>query len=508
MSLISVLSVGSILQNIAFYLLLSLLVYFNYCLIKAEGYKTPNVSITSERKTSDNLFISILFKLGLHCRIRRRASKIRTSEDDYRRLFEDIPVPMFIFDNRDFRFLAVNTAATCQYGYSREEFLQLKITDIRPPEDVAAFLAAVGQVPGWYADAGRWLHRKKNGENFYVRVFSHHTIFKGVPAKQSVVIDVNQKVLTETALEEKTAELQNVLESMTDAFYTVDSNWNFTYINKEYERIQHRDRTELLGKNVWELFPYGKERRYFKEYDHALREQVSVHFEEFNTFNGMWVSASAYPIKKGLAIYFRDITEEKLMREKIMKDGQNLRAIINNTRDLIWSVDRDFNIITGNGAFWERVERLTGKRPETITNADFEQEIMRPVLDSYRRAFSGEAFLTIRERELDGLKRFEELSFNPILNEQQEVTGVNCFLRDITQHREHVEQIEKQNDKLREIAWIQSHKMRVPVANILGLAQVCQMKGSAKEEIIPMFTLAAKQLDEMIREITILTEDL
>jgi PAS domain S-box-containing protein len=115
-------------------------------------------------------------------------------------------------------------------------------------------------------------------------------------------------------LEERIAGLENVLERMTDAVYMVDRDWNFTYINKAYEKIQHRDRAELLGKNVWELFPYGKERCYLKEYDRALREQVSVHFEEFNTFNGMWVSARAYPVKSGLAICFRDITEEKLRR--------------------------------------------------------------------------------------------------------------------------------------------------------------------------------------------------
>ena len=62
---------------------------------------------------------------------------------------------MFIFDSRDFRFLAVNTAATIQYGYSQAEFLQLKITDIRPEEEVSAFLAAVGEIPNSYADAGR-----------------------------------------------------------------------------------------------------------------------------------------------------------------------------------------------------------------------------------------------------------------------------------------------------------------------------------------------------------------
>jgi PAS domain S-box-containing protein len=459
-------------------------------------------------RSVNDFIVLLVVSLVLYRRIGRQAREVRKTRDDYRRLFEEVPVPMFIFDSRDFRFLAVNTAACNQYGYNLAEFLQLKITDIRPPEEVPAFLAAVGQIPDRYADAGRWLHRKKNGDTFYVRIFSHHTVFEGVPAKQTLVIDVDQKVRTETALAEKTAELENVLESMTDAFYTVDSNWNFTYINKEYERVQQRNRADLLGKNVWDLFPYGKERCYFKAYDRALREQVSVHFEEFNTFNGMWVSASAYPIKSGLAIYFRDITEEKLMREKIAQDGQNLRSIINNTRDLIWSVDRDFNIITANDAFWKRVERLTGKTPESISNADFEQELMRPVLESYSRAFKGEAFLIIRERELEGRKRFEELSFNPIWNQQQEVTGVNCFLRDITRQREHVEQIEKQNDRLREIAWIQSHKVRAPVANLLGLAQLCQLDASADSEVIPMLLVAAEQLDGMIREITVLTQGL
>jgi PAS domain S-box-containing protein len=459
-------------------------------------------------RSLNDFTVMLLVSLALYRRISRQAREVRRTRDDYRRLFEEVPVPMFIFDSRSFRFLAVNTAAMSHYGYSQEEFLQLKLTDIRPPEEVPAFLAAVGQVPGRYSDAGRWLHRKKNGEVFYVRVFSHHTVFEGVAAKQTLVIDIDQKVRTEKALAEKTAELENVLESMTDAFYTVDRDWNFTYINKKYERVQGRNRAELLGRNVWELFPYGKERCYFKEYDRALREQVSVHFEEFNTFNGMWVSASAYPIKSGLAIYFRDITEEKLMREKIVRDGQNLRAIINNTRDLIWSVDRDFNIITGNGAFWERVERLTGKRPETISNADFGEEVMRPFRVNYSRAFKGEAFLVVRERELEGRKRFEELSFNPIFGDQQEVTGVNCFLRDITAQHEHVGQIEKQNDKLREIAWIQSHKLRLPVANILGLAELSRADCSAADDLIPLFCHEAGRLDALIREITLLTDEL
>ena len=58
------------------------------------------------------------------------------SEERYRFLFEANPHPMWIYDSRTLAFLAVNDTAVAHYGYSREEFLKMKITNIRPPEDV------------------------------------------------------------------------------------------------------------------------------------------------------------------------------------------------------------------------------------------------------------------------------------------------------------------------------------------------------------------------------------
>ena len=85
---------------------------------------------------------------------------------------------------------------------------------------------------------------------------------------------------------------------------------------------------------------------------------------------------------------------------------------------------------------------------------------------------------------------------------------MNCFLRDISRQQEHLEQIEKQNDRLRKIAWIHSHQVRGPVASILGLTQLCQLEASADLEIISMLLKAAKELDETICEITVLAQDL
>jgi PAS domain S-box-containing protein len=181
-----------------------------------------------------------------------------------------------------------------------------------------------------------------------------------------------------------------------------------------------------------------------------------VHFEECYAPLGVCGSMNIYPTKDGIVVYFVDITEQKKIQEKIYNDGQNLRAIINNTRDLIWSVDRQSQIITGNQAFWDRVKKLTDKNEDEVTNADFVDERLKVFFESYERAFTDEAFSLVREREIEGKKVYEELNFNPIRDLHDVVIGVNCLLRDITESQEHLHKIEDQNKRLREIAWIQS----------------------------------------------------
>lgn len=128
--------------------------------------------------------------------------------------------------------------------------------------------------------------------------------------------------------------------------------------------------------------------------------------------------------------------------------------------------------------------------------------------ESYERAFKGEAFSIVRQREAAGKHVYEELSFNPIRDLHNEVIGVNCFLRDITEAQQHLHQIEDQNKRLREIAWIQSHRVRAPLASILGLVQLCELNDSPNSEIIPMLKRAAEDLDQVIMEITGLTHKL
>jgi PAS domain S-box-containing protein len=452
------------------------------------------------------LIVIIIFVLYLLVGKKRQSRK--RFVEDYKRLFVGIPTPMYIYDGRTFKFLAVNDATVEQYGYTREELLNLKITDIRPPEEIPALLKFHESLPEGHVNAGRMLHWNKTQQRFYVSVYTHQTIFEGKDARQVLIVNIDEKMRAEQIVSEKSAELENMLDSITDGFYALNKNWEVTFMNKAAEQALSCAREEVMGKNLWDYFPNSRDGRFYLEYERAMNERVSVHFEELYAPLGVWGSMNVYPTRDGIAVYFVDITEQKKIQEKIFNDGQNLRAIINNTRDLIWSVDRQSQIITGNQPFWGRVKELTGKSEGEVTNADFIQKSLKIVFESYERAFTGDAFSLVREREVYGQLVYEELSFNPIRDLHDKVIGVNCLLRDISESQEYLNKIEEQNRRLREIAWIQSHRVRAPVASILGLASLCSLEDSPNAEIIPMLKKSAEDLDRVIKEITELTDNL
>jgi two-component system, cell cycle sensor histidine kinase and response regulator CckA len=119
---------------------------------------------------------------------------------DMQMLFSQHPLPMFVYDAETLRFLDVNEAATNNYGYAREEFLAMRITDIRPPEDVQRLLDSLGERDATWYRAGGWRHRYKSGRIVDVEITSHPVVFKGRRASLVIVQDVTDKKRLESQL--------------------------------------------------------------------------------------------------------------------------------------------------------------------------------------------------------------------------------------------------------------------------------------------------------------------
>jgi two-component system, cell cycle sensor histidine kinase and response regulator CckA len=117
---------------------------------------------------------------------------LRDSEAQYRFLFTENPQPMWIFDLREYRFLAVNKAALRQYGFTAEEFLRLTPQDLLPPELADDFIKDVSQPCTQTESRGTWKHYRKDQTLIDVELAARDLNYAGVPARLVVINDVTQ----------------------------------------------------------------------------------------------------------------------------------------------------------------------------------------------------------------------------------------------------------------------------------------------------------------------------
>lgn len=305
----------------------------------------------------------------------------------------------------------------------------------------------------------------------------------------------------------KINDVNTILDSITDGFFTLDKDWRFMYVNKAVELFTSRKKEDYIGRNFWELFPVAKNLKYWAEYHRAVDQQVSVIFEEYSPSFDQWALIRAYPSSYGLTVYYHNITEEKKLLEKINADEQSLRILLNNINDPIWSLDKDYNIVLCNNAFIEWIFFFTNKRLNKGDNL-LSEELGSTYLEKfemcYKYAFYGKPINAVEDYNVNGEVKYATISVNPVFDDKGNVTGLTCFARDITQSRKHLMQIEEQNRMLMEIAAIQSHKIRGPVATILGLVQLFNFDDTldpTNEEIIKGVAIAAEDLDTAIKDI-------
>jgi PAS domain S-box-containing protein len=106
-----------------------------------------------------------------------------------------------------------------------------------------------------------------------------------------------------------------ILESITDAFFALDKEWRFTYINAGAEQIVRRTREELLGKIVWEEFPEAKDSVAYAQYQFAAAERIPVTFEFFYPPLDIWLAVRVYPSAEGISVFFQNVSERKAADE-------------------------------------------------------------------------------------------------------------------------------------------------------------------------------------------------
>jgi PAS domain S-box-containing protein len=119
-------------------------------------------------------------------------------------------------------------------------------------------------------------------------------------------------------------EFLHIFEHMNDGLVVLDKDWNYIYVNqKAAEMLQRQKPSDLIGRHIWTEFPEGVGQPFQLAYEKAMKEQVSMVFEDHYEPWNLWFENRLYPSPDGLMILFTDISERKRF-ERLLEQRQHL----------------------------------------------------------------------------------------------------------------------------------------------------------------------------------------
>jgi PAS domain S-box-containing protein len=142
--------------------------------------------------------------------------ELHRSEESYKHMFQRNPMPMCIWDLETMKFLAVNETMVAHYGYSREEFLNMTVLEVRPTEEIDDFMERFSTLaPGYRKEARLFIHRKKDGSRLKVLTVSNDIVFNDRAARIVLINDVTERLRVEE-------ERETLLDALREAVRTRD----------------------------------------------------------------------------------------------------------------------------------------------------------------------------------------------------------------------------------------------------------------------------------------------
>ncbi len=316
-----------------------------------------------------------------------------------------------------------------------------------------------------------------------------------------------------------------LLEKSKDMKALTDARGLFTYVSPSVLLTFGYAEDEILGKFSFDFFHPDDRAALSLQRNSILQSPGSFFQFQYRVLHkaGRWIWCEGTltnlldePSVQALVSNFMNITERKNLEGQKEFDARNLAALINNTHDLMWSIDTSYNLITFNRPFFASVKLLSGKElspGDGVFSAGLSQQQQAWFKELYDRAFLGESFtaLEVTERPLENVS---EISFYPIRHGSQ-VVGTACHARDVTERRK----VEREREfmmsdlvryikNLEQFTYVVSHNIRAPIAQILGLSNILKgpLSQSDRKRSQEYMLMAVGQLDTVINDLNKILE--
>lgn len=325
--------------------------------------------------------------------------------------------------------------------------------------------------------------------------------------------DVTESLNHQRQIAEYADRLEGMVNSITDAFFTLDKNWRFSYLNPVAEKIFSKAGVSSRNKTIWEVFPELVQ----TEFERIIRKSATAKKSQQFSFllNDRWFAFNLYPQQRGLSIYARDVTAKKQEEERL----RLLESVITNSNDAVLITEAEPingvgpRILFVNEAFTRMTgytaEEVIGKTPRLLQGPDTD----RKVLDKIRNALEKWEAVEVEvvNYRKDGTPFWSQFSIVPISDENGWYTHWISVQRNVTSRKEAEvaqkqlnEELMRQNYGLEQFSYITSHNLRAPVANLLSILDLLdreELEHTSNKELIDMIEISALRMDETLNEL-------
>jgi PAS domain S-box-containing protein len=485
------------------------------------GVKTLSLGI-SDYLLKDDLNAVQLSK-SIYYSIERKKIEFQLTESEkkYKSLFELSPMPMWVVDRKDLRFLSVNAAAVNMYGFSREEFLNMKIRDLWTNKEEPAIEELLNNKNDDYFNL-KVSHTTKTGEEIFLDVQSNPILFDGIEARVSLVNNITARITAEKALMHSEQRFKALVQDGSDLVMILDCKGNFKYVSPSAKAVTGVT-AEKLKKNNFFYMIHQDDVDSVKDCIHQLESQKRIQIPAYRIKSSgnkwRWIETivtnlAQDPAVNGIVANSRDITDFVLQEKQLRESLTRYDIVAKATSDTITDYDVKNDLMHYN----EGIENMFGYKREDVdpggcwweekVHPDDRERVNLKVADVYANRTS-QLQIEYRFRCADGSYKYVLDRSYMVRDSNGNPSRMIGSMQDITELKNYVQTIEENNRRLKEIAWTQSHVVRAPLARIMGLIDLLQNYDDVEDVNLLLSNIlsSARELDGIIRKINSKTED-
>ena len=228
-----------------------------------------------------------------------------------------------------------------------------------------------------------------------------------------------------------------ILDSFTDAFFWLDRDRRFGFVNRAAEAVLGQPREQLLGRVIWEACPRMLGTQFEREYRRAVEGRATVVFDAYDEPLSAWYELRLYPADEGLSVYVSNISERKRGELRLAAAEAHYRRLVTHTPVAVYVLDRDGCFTEVNPA----AERLVGRPAPALFGTAYERVLAPASLEAARTAFTQVAQGLVDDAELEvtirrpaGDERLVAITAT-VIRDGDRFEGVHGVARDITDER-------------------------------------------------------------------------